>query len=139
MSDKAPSLNLESEAVKPHLIRDLALEEKTQRALALEYGVTPAAISLFRKRHQDEVTNYRETLPNKIQDLWIADKEQRIKEMQADVELLEGSEDADDIKVRLAIFKAVEEALGQAPPKMTVNVTKQVNYTVKGVNLEDLS
>lgn len=130
--------SLENDQVRPHLIRDLAVSEKTQKALAVEYGVSPAAISQFRSRHADEIDTYRNTLPDKLEELWVTDKAERIKSLQADVELLDSMEDVDALKLKLAILKTIEESLGQLPPKTSINITKQVNYTVTGVDLEDL-
>lgn len=131
--------SLESEEVRPYLIRDLALGEKTQKAIALDYGVSPAAVSMFRSRHSEEIDNYRDTLPNKLDELWVTDKAERIKSLQADIELLDSMEDVDSVKVKLAIMKAIEESLGQVPPRTSINITKAVNYTVRGVDLDDLS
>ena len=136
---KEVAKSLESEDVRPYLIRDLAVGEKTQRALALDYGVSAAAVSMFRSRHADEIEGYRESLPNKLDELWVTDKAERIKSLQADVELLDSMEDVDALKLKLAILKTIEESLGQLPPKTSINITKQVNYTVTGVDLEDLS
>lgn len=135
---KEVARGLEGDDVRPYLIRDLAVSQKTQKALAVDYDVTPAAISMFRSRHAAEIDNYRDTLPNKLDDLWITDKAERIKSLQADVELLDSMEDIDAIKVKAAIMKAIEESLGQLPPKTSVNIVKQVNYTVTGVDMEDL-
>jgi hypothetical protein len=146
--------NLENEPVKSQLIKELALSNKTQRALSQDYGVSQAAISMFRARHMDEIDAVGDMqaiegellpaiatkTPQKFpMDLWITDKEKRLRAMQEDAEVLEGSDDVEDIKTRLAIFRMVEESLGQAEPKMTVKVGKQVNYTIEGISLEDLS
>lgn len=136
---KEVAKSLESEEVRPYLIRDLALGEKTQKAIALDYGVSPAAVSMFRSRHSEEIDNYRDTLPNKLDDLWVTDKAERIKSLQADVELLDSMEDVDALKLKLAIMKTIEESLGQLPPRTSINITKAVNYTVRGVDLDDLS
>lgn len=132
------SKGLEHDDVRPFLIRDLAISDKTQKALALDYNVSPAAISQFRGRHAAEIANYKDSLPNKLDDLWVTDKAERIKSLQADVELLDSMEDVDALKLKLAIIKTIEESLGQLPPRTSINITKQVNYTVTGVDLEDL-
>lgn len=127
---------LEGDDVRPYLIRDLAVSEKTQKALAVEYGVTAAAVSMFNKRHQTEIDNYRETLPSKLDELWLVDKAERIKIMQETVQWLDDETDVDSAKVKLAYLKAIEESTGQAAPKVTV--TKTVNYTVRGIDMENL-
>lgn len=132
------SKGLEHDDIRPHLIRDLAVSDKTQKALAVEYNVSPAAISMFRTRHATEIDRYRDTLPDKLEELWVTDKAERIKSLQADIELLDGMDDVDALKLKLAIMKTIEESLGQLPPRTSINITKQVNYTVTGVDMEDL-
>jgi hypothetical protein len=141
MTDNLPeraSNNLESEDVKWNLIRDLAVSPKTQKAIAVDYGVTPGAISMFRKRHKDSIEAYKASLPDKLNDLWVTDKAERIKSLQADVELLDDMEDVDALKLKLAIMKTIEESLGQLPPRTSINITKQVNYTIEGVDMDDI-
>lgn len=131
---------LEHDEVRPYLIRDLAISNKTQRQLALEYECSPAAVSMFRSRHQTEIDNYRDSLPpaqDELTALWAVDKAERIKIMQETIKWLDEADDVDSAKVKLAYLKAVEESTGQAAPKVTV--TKTVNYTVRGIDMEDLS
>lgn len=131
---------LEHDEVRPYLIRDLAVSSKTQRQLAVDYECSPAAISMFRSRHEAEIADYRESLPpseDQLAALWAVDKAERIKIMQDTIKWLDEMDDVDSAKVKLAYLKAVEESTGQAAPKVTV--TKTVNYTVRGVDMDDLS
>ena len=68
---------LEHDEVRPYLIRDLAVSDKTQKELAEQYGYSAASVSNFRKKHQDEIDNYRESLPpapDALSELWAVDK-----------------------------------------------------------------
>lgn len=139
MSDNLPAKpDLEAEAVKWNLIRDLAVSKKTQKAIALDYGVSPAAISMFKTRHSDQIEAYSASLPNKLDDLWVTDKAERIKSLQADIQLLDDMEDVDALKLKLAIMKTIEESLGQLPPRTSINITKQVHYTIEGIDPNDI-
>jgi hypothetical protein len=131
---------LEHDDVRPYLIRDLAVSDKTQKVLASDYDCSPAAVSMFRSRHAEEIENYRDTLPpskDALAELWIVDKAERIKMMQETIKWLDDETDLDSAKIKLAYLKQVEESTGQAAPKVTV--TKTVNYTVRGIDMEDLS
>lgn len=72
------------------LIRDLAMGEWSDRELARAVGVTPEAIAAFAAEHADEISEVRAALAGKLAietaGLWVSKKQNRIAEMQSDIE-----------------------------------------------------
>lgn len=132
---------LEFPAVRQRLILELAQGEKTQRALASDYGVVQSAIAEFKGRHLEEVESRAERLADEWAGLWIADKRNRVIEAQADVdainEALQSTKDAQMFRTKLAIMRQVAEELGQL--KDVVEVQGRLTYVVEGVDVADLS
>jgi hypothetical protein len=126
---------------KRRLIRDLAGGEKKQIELAVVYGVQQPAISQFAKRHADEIEAVRGKLDDEWASLWVADRYNRIAEMQSDIEsvddALSAGGDAEKLlRVKHAAFRQIAEELGQL--KTTVDVNGRMTYVVEGVDLGKL-
>jgi predicted transcriptional regulator len=127
------------------LCRELASKEQTRTALAEKYGVSQPAISQFAKRHAQRIEEIRANLDDEFAGLWIAKKRNRITAYQADVELIDTKAqkdgatmaDADMIRVKTTIMKAVAEELGQLPARVTVTVTP-VEHIFMGVPMDEL-
>lgn len=123
------------------LCRELATGEMTRAALGRKYGVTGQAIGAFARRHAAEIADIKAALDDAFAGLWIARKEARIAQHQADYEAAEGNEKGDHhewIKARTAILHAVAEELGQLPPRATITVTP-VTHILVGVDPEALT
>lgn len=122
------------------LCRELATGEVKRAALARKYGISPAAITAFAKRHAREIDEIKASLDDEFAGLWIADKANRIAAYQADVEAsAEGAYGShyEQIRTRTQILRAVAEELGQLPPRATVSVVPVV-HIIEGVDLEAL-
>jgi hypothetical protein len=130
---------LERSWTRHRLIRDMALEEKTGAELARIYGVSPAAISLFKKRHLHEVEEIRENLADEYAGVWVARKLERIRSYQDAAEKMSSGESPRQAEVLVGILKAVAEELGDLPARQQVTVnTADVTYQILAVDIEDL-
>jgi len=116
------------------LLRDLALGEWSFSELAGLLGVETADIAEFAEEHQPEIQEVRLSLANQLAaetaGLWIARKQNRIAEIQGDVEdiedflaqmrargLLWSRSHRDAYKLRLDAFRQVAEELGAFPQR----------------------
>lgn len=134
---------------KGALIRELAEGERSQVALAGQYGVVQSSISEFAARHADEIAFVRENLEDEFAGIWVAKKTNRLREYEADLERIAdaldvpdsgGMEEKDLIAAKHRALRAVAEELGQLPNRMSVSaeVQTRVTYTVPGVDVSDL-
>lgn len=114
------------------LIRDLAAGDQTQVQLAVKYGVTQPAVSAFRDRHEREIDAVRTQLDDKWAALWVADKFNRVAELQSDVETITGEDDEKLLRVKHAALRQIAEELGQL--KQVVEVGGSVTYTITGLD-----
>jgi hypothetical protein len=124
---------------KATLITELALAEKTQNQLAEEYGVSKAAISMFKTRNLTAIERKRENLADEYCDLWIASKRNRLAELQAAAEKLAERPDARSAEVLAKLLKDAAEELGDLPTRPGVQINQaSVTYRIEGVELGDL-
>lgn len=130
--------------VKVRLIHDLALDACTERGLAEEYGVSQPTIHEFKVRYQHQIVMARGDIENKLSGLWVADKLNRLAELEDDIErindALEVLEPTDRPRLYLAKHRALRlaaEELGQLAPRK-VDATVSVRYEVVGVNMAAL-
>lgn len=131
--------HLERGWVKHRLVRDMAIGEKSQRALAAQYGVSQTSISSFKKRHSMEIEEVRNNMADEYAGLWVAQKMQRIAEYQQAAEKMANGSSPRNQEVLVTILKAVAEELGQLPTRTQVNVTnEQTVYQVVGVSVDDI-
>jgi len=140
-SDGRPATknHLERGWVKHRLIRDMALGEKTQRALAAQYGVSQTSISAFKKRYILEIEEVRNNLADEYAGVWVAQKMARIQEYQQAAEKMASGTSPRNAEVLVSILKAVAEELGQLPARTQVNVSsEQTVYQVVGVSVDDI-
>lgn len=72
------------------LIRDIAMGEWSNRELADQVGVTTEAIAAFAAEHADEISEVRAALAGQLAietaGLWVTKKQNRLAEMQQDIE-----------------------------------------------------
>lgn len=130
--------------VRVRLIHDLALDAWTLQALADQYGVAKQSVDEFRQRHAYQIAVARETIEDQTSGLWIANKINRLAELEDDVnainEALESLHDKDKPRLYLAKHRALRlaaEELGQlAPKKVDASVT--VRYEIIGVDMAAL-
>ena len=142
--DAVPEVNGSAKRIAPWLrrtlCRELAAGEVKRAALARKYGVTPAAITLFAKRHGAEIDAIKRDLDDQFAGLWIADKAARIATYQADLEQSSTGgfgTHFEQIRTRTQILRAVAEELGQLPPRTTLMVMPVV-HILEGVDPEAL-
>jgi hypothetical protein len=131
------------------LIRDLAAGEENQTQLAGKYGVAQSSISEFAKRHAEEIRTVVGKLHDEYAGLWIANKANRVAEVQGMVEDIEGMiddaiknalpVDLDLFRIKMAALRQVSEELGQLPARVTVKHEGSVKMIVEGVDLANLT
>lgn len=131
--------------VKVRLINDLALDALTERDLATLYGVAQQSINEFRGRNAHQIATARGAMEDHFSALWIADKVNRLAELEDDVEQInqELAVAPLEFRPRLYLAKAralrnAAEELGQLAPK-SVNATISVRYEIVGVDMDALS
>lgn len=140
---------------KTWLMHKIARSETSHSALARALGVSHQAVMMFARRHAEEIAEIRTRLEDEFVTLWIADKINRLAEIQQDVEDVNtviGSvfdpKDADAalaecadipqwIRLKHAALRAVAEELGQIPNKSSVQVEgeQKLTYNIVGVDM----
>ncbi|HEY9659611.1 MAG TPA: hypothetical protein V6C65_14220 [Allocoleopsis sp.] len=136
---------LERGHVRVELIHSLA-SGVSMSSLAEKYAVSPSAISQFKARHLDEILEIAKDIENKVADLWVTNKRNRLAEYQQSLEDLEefietaGKSYAmtDLQRTKFVALKAVAEELGELKPQVQVNNSPIVNYRIDGVDMENL-
>lgn len=137
------------------LLKDLALGEWSYRELAELIGVTTADIAEFADLHRDEIAEVKLSLTNQLAaetaGLWIARKQNRIAEIQGDVEDIEdflaqmrqkgvlwSRSHRDAYKLRLDAFRQVAEELGAFPQRTAAPVRQgsTVHYVIESEDSE---
>lgn len=140
---------LERGHIRLALIRELASGEQTQAALAEKYGVSTAAVSQFKDRHALRIDEVRRNADQEYAGVWIAEKRNRIEELQGVVEychdLLGDSEKqarvnvgtAEVIRTALSALHQASEELGQLPARgLRHEGGVSVRYVIEGVDPE---
>lgn len=142
---------LEHPATRQRLIRDVAKGEASQGSLALTYGVSQQAISLFTQRHAERIAQVAAKLDDEFAGLWIADKANRLAVLQAQVDdVLEvmsdpdraakaGMQAAEMIRVVQTGLKQTAEELGQLPGKISVQHSGSLAVQLNGVDVAALT
>jgi hypothetical protein len=130
--------------VKVRLIHDLALDAFTERALAEDYGVSQPSIHEFKERYAYQITVARSDIENQLAGLWIADKLNRLAELEDDVEHINAELETAPIALRPRLYLAkhralrnAAEELGQLAPRK-IDATVSVRYEVVGVDMAAL-
>jgi hypothetical protein len=123
------------------LIHDLVDGEFNKEQLAEKYGVTREAIYYFEKREAAAIREAEEDSNNELAALWIARKEKRLAEYEADVDLVNerldaaGTDGLIDPALMLRKHQALRasaEELGALNEKL--HVEGQIKYVVEGVD-----
>jgi hypothetical protein len=131
--------HLEKTPIRGRLIRDLAAGEQNQGELAVKYGCSTAAISLFKKRHLYEIDRVREAQLDEYADVWVAKKVERLRAYQGKVEDMIDGHSPRHAEVLVTILKAVAEELGDLPARQQTNIQAQnVTYQVVGIDPNEL-
>lgn len=123
---------LERAYARRRLIIDLAKEEKTQQELAALYGCAQSSISEFKDRNMPAILEARLDLGNEFTGLWIAQKLDRLAELEAMYE--DGTISARDRETKAMLLRHAAEELGQIPNKSTLDVTMDVRVRIEGVD-----
>lgn len=135
---KGPSYRwpLTNEWTKAKLIYELAVDEKTQRDLAEEYGVSQPAITKFKKRHHDAIEERREKLLGEYGSLWVAEKFNRLAARQNEIEkLLELKTSNRNSEIVDKLLNSVATELGELESKVSVEIAE---YRITGIDLDKL-
>lgn len=122
---------LERAYARRRLILDLAREEKTQEQLAALYECSQSSISEFKARHMAAILEARENLNNEFAGLWIAQKLDRLAELEA---LFEDTVSARDRETKAMLLRHAAEELGQIPNKTTLDITAEVKVRIEGLD-----
>ena len=126
--------------IKRQLCRDLAISELNQSQLAVKYDCVPSAITEFKKRNTAEINAIRDDLENEFAGLWAANKANRIKVLEDQLEHVanrigSGAEDeAGLLRVSQRAIMLIDEVLVHLTARIAVqaDVTATVNYQVMG-------
>lgn len=125
---------LTNEWTKAKLIYELAVDEKTQRDLAEEYGVSQPAITKFKKRHTEAIEKRREKLLDEFGTLWVAEKYNRLAARQNEIEkLLELRTTNRNSEIIDKLLNSVATELGELESKVSVEITE---YRITGIDLD---
>lgn len=113
------------------MIRELALGATPKAELARRYGVTARAVTFFEQRHALEITEARGDLENEWVGLWVAEKRNRVAELQQLIEDLneqiakhaaggyfDNNVGLPAIKLVAALYEQVAKELGQIPKQV---------------------
>lgn len=131
--------NLEMPWNKSKLIAELAMGQKSQQQLAVDYGCTRSAIAMFKQRHLSAIEERAEQTTDDFVDLWIADKRGRLATLQQAAEKLAEKPDARSAEVLAKLLKDAAEELGDLPTRAGVQVALGVvKYEVAGIDLSAL-
>jgi len=127
--------------VKVRLIHDLALNAWTQRDLASRYGVSQPSVYDFSVRYAYEIASARDAIEDEVAGLWIAQKVNRLAELENDVEVINDLLDEVPVigmpRLYLAKHRALRNAaeeLGQLAPR-DINARVTVRYEIAGVDM----
>lgn len=144
------------------VMREIAVGEMTQTALAAKYGVSQSAVSQFSSRYADEIADIRADMANEFAGILIAQKANRLALYQelAEIALTPTPKlatngktvtvlNADgepetvmevDVRAAAQVAKQAAEEMGQLPTRLQVQGGLDVTtkYTVTGINPEDL-
>jgi hypothetical protein len=134
---------------KRALIHDLARMESTTIELGERYGVHHSTVSNFKTRHMDEIAAVARDIDNEMSGLWVAQKKNRVAELQQNVEDIIAELEAVEIThgdriafmaEKRATLKQVAEELGQLLNRQSVTLSGEVayRYLTGNVNDEDL-
>jgi DNA-binding MurR/RpiR family transcriptional regulator len=138
---------LECGRVRMNLIHELGIGEMTQAELGRKYGVNPASICRFAKKHELEILDVKDKVSDAIISLWITRRADRVAEMQQiydDIDKIirnevgnkkSMSDRANLFRTKLTALRQAAEELGQL--KDAGNQT-QLEITINGVDIEDL-
>ncbi len=155
-SERSPRAPIARKLSRPwivrKLVRDIALSNKTERVLAEEYDCAPSSINEFKQRHASEINAVREDAENEFAGLWIADKQNRIKVYEEQIEHItdrieEGrlgklaEDEAALLRLVQSGLKSVAEEMGQLTARVAVQgeVGARVTHEVVGLDPKDLT
>jgi transcriptional regulator with XRE-family HTH domain len=126
------------------LKREVAEGKLSQSALAERYGVSPSAITLFKQRYALEIEDIQKNFENEFAGLWIAAKSQRIESYLQDVELIDEQLANNPNPRNLGtLLRYKQNALDSVARELNaytqrIETNSKVNFTVEGVNMENL-
>ncbi len=129
------------------LIRELAIDEKTQVVLAEEYGVAQSTVASFKKKHLQRIEEVRDALADEFAGLWITMKANRLAEYQSDVEAINEKTqaskttmaDSEMLRTKASLLKSVAEELGQLPGRAQVVINTPVVHEIYGLDTDKLT
>jgi predicted ArsR family transcriptional regulator len=101
------------------------------RQLARDYGVDVKAITKFRDRHEDTISDMRADIESEFSGLWIAQKAERLAEM---IELYGDAVSPRDRETKLSVLRHAAEELGQIPNRTTIDFAQPVQVIIEGAD-----
>ena len=150
---------LELPWVRRAIMIQLATGNKSQSAIAREFGCSQTAISYFNDRHRDEIEAIRESSLDEFTGIAIAQKaarlqayEEILKKCMTPTPKMAGKEYVHDPKnpgevvyeidanAAVKVLRQVAEELGHLPSRIVLagGVDVRTNYTLNGVDPENL-
>lgn len=125
-----------------HAILRAIAEGRQLFQIAEDWGVSYGALKVWKHRHKREVAEIAAELANPFAGMWIAKKENRIRELQGDMEKLATAGDmlsaGEVARARTIITKAVAEELGQLPGRTAILINPVI-HVLEGVDRNDLT
>jgi hypothetical protein len=120
------------------------LDAWPERTLAEEYGVSQPSIHEFKQRHAHQIAAARDDIENHLAGLWIANKLDRLAELEDDVEEINTALQGAPLELKPRLYLAkhralrnAAEELGQLAPRK-LDATVNVRYEVVGVDMKAL-
>ena len=150
---------LELPWIRRAIMVQLATGNKTQEAIAREYGADGSAITAFKKRHADEIQAIRDNAMDEFTGIAIAEKAARLaayedilRKCMTPTPKMAGKEYVHDpknpgeivyeinAKEAMKALRQVAEELGHLPSRIVLagGLEVKTNYTLNGVDPENL-
>lgn len=127
---------------------DLAAGTMTQQQIADKYETSQGSIADFAKRWSAVIEDMRADAGNEFAGMWIAQKKERVSELEQDVELMiaynnlvnpDGKQlDATMLRLKKDYLKQAAEELGQFTQKVDLSTDSVVTYTIEGVDMDQV-
>lgn len=122
---------------KMQIVLQLAIGDKTAKAVAEEHGISAQRISQIKQEYQQVIHGVKNQYLEGITANAVKNQEWRLTQYARDLEKLDSQWHAEAVKARSQILKNVADELGQAVPKTQINIIP-VEHKYIGVAIEEL-
>lgn len=121
-----------------NLVQDFAFSQMTQEQLAEKYEVSQHSISAFKKRNKERIEAVKAAPDDELAGLFLAQKKARIAEYTRDIEEINSLDNVDAAtrRTKHTALRSIAEEMGHL--KQSVDVNGEVQYVLKGVDVDKL-